>query len=358
MASTKPPRTEASAKATGAPLKPAPLIPEHKQYIYKPAPMNRHVQDILSRAHAQKVKIDVPKTTYATSKLVHTLCSAAKANIWSPECEKALVESLPVREHHKAFLSHNMFVTMIGAVVARALEEATRVCEDTLDLLADRYYVRSIACHDASKTSTIEAAAYAGIMAVHIEKEALALNQRKRHKLNKRYGSKQTEDEVKYCSLDSMYTDTESLTTAMANLGFKHHYEKNPHHPEHFPVGKMNDMNLVEAIVDGLACIFERNKNHTDVHSWLEMYNVDRFQGSNKNLAQNIIEALKIYITDADYKALEGFRRSIFSIIGESIPWSHVMMTECCTQETGQDTHVPVVRDFTSCFLPMRKTSK
>lgn len=351
MASTKPlaTGTRASAKDTGAPPKPAPLIPEHNKYVYKPAQMNAFVQDIVTNARTKKVAIDVPTTPYGTIKLVHTLCTAAKANVWSRECEKALVDGLPLREHHKAFLSHNMFVTMIGAVVARALEQATRGGEDTLDLLADRYYVRSIACHDSSKTSTIEAGAYSGIMAVHMEKEALVANAKKRHQLNKRCGTNQTDEETKACSLDKLYTDTDAVTTAMANFGFKHHYEKNPHHPEHFPGGKMDAINLVEAIVDGLACIFERNKDHKDVHSWLEMYYISRFKGHNKELAQNIIGALKFYITDADYKALEAFRRSIFSIIGESIPWSRVIMTECCNYKTDKDDHVPA-RVFTSCF--------
>lgn len=177
------------------------------------------------------------------------------------------------------------------------------------------------------------------------------MNVKKWHQLNKSYGSNQTEEEAKACSLDKLYTETDALTTAMANFGFKHHYEMNPHHPEYFPGGEMEDMNLVEAIVDGLACIFERNENHTDVHSWLKMHYADRFKGRNKELAQNIIEALKNYITDADYKALETFRRSIFSIIGESIPWSHVMMTGCCNHKTGhdRDNHVPAC-DFASCF--------
>ncbi|KAM7406642.1 hypothetical protein PAMP_001009 [Pampus punctatissimus] len=74
-----------------------------------------------------------------------------------------------------------MFVTMIGAVVARALEQGTWDCEDTLDLLANRHFVRRITCHDSSKTSTVEAVAYLGIMAVHLEKEALVLNAKKCH---------------------------------------------------------------------------------------------------------------------------------------------------------------------------------
>ena len=112
----------------------------------------------------------------------------------------------------------------------------------------------------------------------------------------------------------------------------------------------MDDMNLVEAVVDGLACIFERNKTHTNVHSWLNMYFVGRFKGQNKDLALNIIEALRIYITDADYTALHSFRASIFSIIGESIPWSRVMMTECCNHKADKDNTLPR-RDFASCFV-------
>ncbi|KAE8277837.1 hypothetical protein D5F01_LYC24108 [Larimichthys crocea] len=330
-------RIRASDK--GAPQKPAPLIPDHRKYIYKPALMTTAAQEITKSARTKKVKINVPTTPYATTKLVHALCSAAKANVWDSECEKILAECLPLREHHKAFLSHNMFVTMIGAVVARALEQGTRGCEDAPDLLANRHFVRSIACHDSSKTSTIEAAAYSGIMAVNLEKEALVSNAKKPH------GQKDAS-----CSLNKLYTDTEALTTAMANFGFKHHYENNPHHPEHFHEGEMGDMNLVEAIVDGLACIFERNKTHTDVHSWLSLYYIDRFKGRNKASARKIMEALKLHITGADYKALEDFRRSIFTVIGESVPWSRVVMTECCDPRTGRDHLNAPACDFSSCF--------
>lgn len=260
------------------------------------------------------------------------------------------MNSLPLREHHKAFLSHNMFVTVIGAVVARALEQATRTCEDTLDLLADRYYVRSIACHDSSKTSAIEAAAYSGIMAVHMDKEAAAVNKKKRILLNKRYGGSQTEEEVQACSLEKLYIDNTDDMSAMANIGFKHHYEKNPHHPEHFHQDEIDDMNLVEAIVDGLACIFERNTAHTNVKTWLDMYNVERFKGQNKDLAVNIIEALGMYITAADYTTLQTFRGSIFSIIGKSIPWSRVTMTECCNHKREPDNPL-TRRDFAPCFV-------
>lgn len=350
MASSEPTsRTTVYGEDTAAPTKPAPLVPDHKKYFYKPAPMNVSTQEIVRSAHVEKIKIDVPATLYATGKLVHALCSAARANIWSPECEKALVDNLPLREHHMALLSHNMIVTMIGAMVARALEQATRDCKDTLDLLADRYYVRRILCHDSSKTSTIEAAAYAGIMAIHMDKEIVVANAKRGQRLSKRCGSSHTKKDGKASSLDKLYTDTDSLLTPMANFGFKHHYEKNPHHPEHFPRREIDDMSLVEAIVDGLACVFERNKNHTDVHSWLNMYYVSRFVGQGKTLAQSIIQALKLYITNADYKALEAFRVSIFSIIGESIPSCRVTTTECCSAETGQDDG-GVLHDFRSRF--------
>ncbi|KAK2814241.1 hypothetical protein Q5P01_000688 [Channa striata] len=124
---------------------------------------------------------------HLSRKLVHA-CALAKLNeleLWrqgAGRVEKGVRERfgerLPLREHHRAFLTHNAFVTMIGAVVARALEQATRerataalqlksdkkvraddpeVLELTLDLLADRYYVRNIVCHDSSKTSALEA---------------------------------------------------------------------------------------------------------------------------------------------------------------------------------------------------------
>lgn len=350
MASAKTPTSRTKLSAKDTPAKPAPLIPKDNEYRYKPSPMATAANEIARIARSKKSKIEVPQTQYSTIKLVHSLCSAANANAWSPECEKALVEHLPLREHHKAFLSHNMFVTMIGAVVARALEQATRNCKDTLDLLADRYYVRSIACHDSSKTSTVEAAAYSGIMALHMELEARSLCADKRAKLNKRYGCTQSPDEVKIGSQTDQSNDFDALKTAMANFGFKHHYENNPHHPEHFLGDEMDDMNLVEAIVDGLACIFERNKNHTNVHSWLNMYNVDRFKDHNKSLAGTIMTALDLYITDADYTALKTFRDAIFSIIGESIPWSRVMMTECCNRKTDTDITAPL-HDYASCFV-------
>ena len=217
----------ASTKTPVRPLKPAPLIPERKRYVYEPSLMTAAVQDVVKFAQSNRVKIYVPQTSYATAKLVQTLCSVKESGFWNRTCERALVEHLPLREHHGAFLSHNMFVTMIGAVVARALEQATSGHEDTLDLLADRYYVRSIACHDSSKTSAMEAVAYSGIMAVHIEKDTLVDSIKKRPVLNRHYGGR-TEEEIKASILEKFYIDPNALRAPMANFGFKHHYENNP----------------------------------------------------------------------------------------------------------------------------------
>lgn len=90
MASAKPPnaRNRAPAKVTGVPPNPLPLIPEHNKYVYKPAPMNSFVHDIVTRARAKKVKIEIPTTKYGTVKLVHVLCAASDANVWSPNVRK------------------------------------------------------------------------------------------------------------------------------------------------------------------------------------------------------------------------------------------------------------------------------
>ena len=40
--------------------------------------------------------------------------------------------------------------------------------------------------------------------------------------------------------------------------------------------------------------------------------------------------ALRIYVTDADYETLSVFRKSVASIIGESVPWSAVLMSDSC----------------------------
>lgn len=306
----------------------APLIPERNKYVYRSSPMTVAACAIAAMARHKKVKITVPDTQYATCKLVHVLCSAAEANVWDKTCEKALINHLPLREHHRALLSHSMFVTMIGTVVARALEQATSRSEKTLDLLTDRHYVKNIVCHDRSKTSKMEAAGYSGIMAVYMEKKATAVNARTREQLERRH---ECDRPKTVAALEKLHADVGVLVKSMASFGLKHHYENNPHHPEHFPSGKMNDLSVVEAVVDGLACVFERcHTIHKTPGKWLDMYNLDRFSDDNKDFAKNIISCLKAHITEADYRALTNFRQSITDIVGESVPWSGVGMSDCC----------------------------
>ena len=357
MAYAKPHTTRPSASAKdmankdpGTQVIIQPLIPEHNQYLYLPKSIMESTRDIVGACNKRKLKIVLPVTPHTTSKLVHVLCSAAGANVWPDECEEALRACLPLREHHKALLSHTMFVTMIGTLVARALEQDTRNSGNTLDLLADRHYVRSIMCHDSSKTSKMEATAYAGIMAVHMEMNALADKAKERQAPNQRCGSKLSQEDTRAHSWDNIYRDPDALITPMANFGLKHHYKENPHHPEHFTQGgAMCDMNLVEAIVDGLACIFEGSKGHKDVHSWLDMYKVERFRDArNKNSAREILEALKTHVTEDDYKALSIFRWSIDAIVGESPLWSRVNMDACCTHTVNKGDQ----RDLLSCYRP------
>ncbi|KAK2813576.1 hypothetical protein Q5P01_000733 [Channa striata] len=119
-----------------------PLIPEDKMYSYKPSVISAALDSVLAKVYPiearTKIKDSMPTTALVTCKLVHALCASAKLNErgelkgakasgeWRKEFESALVNALPLREHHRAFLTHNVFVTMIGAVVARALEQASR----------------------------------------------------------------------------------------------------------------------------------------------------------------------------------------------------------------------------------------
>lgn len=314
--------------------RPEPLIPERNMYVYKPSPITNALHNIQGYK-ARKTQDPeasterAPETRYAVDKLVHALCTAAVRSKWNDVCENALTDHLPIREHHKALLSHKLYVTMVGALVARALEQATFHTKNPLDLLADRYYIRSITSHDSSKTSKVEAAAYSGIIAVHMDQK----------KAQGRYRTGWTPSDV---------CDTDDVLRRFANIGFVHHYENNPHHPEHYKGKQMDDIALVEAIVDGLACIFERNKQHSDVKSWLAMYTITRFKDQNAALAESIMLALGTYITDVDYKVLQTFRESISLLIGESDPWSRI----CCDPSRVKDINPPSVprKDFTSCF--------
>lgn len=307
-----------------------PLIPEAKRYRYSAKKLTQHLNNVIALCQSKGLKIDPPQG-YITAKLVYALCVASEKGIWTDVCENALVEALPLREHHKSFISHNMFVTTIGTLVARALERATK---GSLDLLADRYYVRGLACHDSSKTSATEASAYAGIMAVHME-DCLIRSNLATDRVRFKSTYKHTPSQNHLCDVD-----TAAAKSMMANFGFKHHYKTNPHHPEHFPDGRMYDMNVVEAIVDGLACAFELQLYTTHI-DWLGSYRVERFKdASNKELAKGIILSLKQVITESDFKALLDFRTLVFSLVGESLPWEYVKMTECCIYAPSSD--VPV----------------
>lgn len=358
MASSKPTKAKSTKNPTREKQLPGPMIPERNRYRYKPTPTNAATARVLKEVRPVDVRKSIsdsmPEDTDEICKLVHVLASSAslrEQNIvnetkpWKAEFERALANHLPVREHHVAFLTHNTIVTIIGAVVARGLEQATRdvavnklgveadeaeVRMLTLDLLADRYYVRNIACHDSSKTSAVENAAYAGIMAVNMQGAVLKDSFRRRSKVNGQESR-----------MDRIYKKPELLTTPMANIGFKHHYENNPHHPEHYASTRdkrMPDVYVVEAVVDGLACVFERTKP-ADVKQWLEMFNEDRFpHPENRRLAHTVLSALRDYLTDADYKALEAFRDAVFAITGESCVW------ECVTM-TGRCDHKPLTGD-------------
>ncbi|KAK5613634.1 hypothetical protein CRENBAI_018493 [Crenichthys baileyi] len=247
------------------------LIPKSDQYVQKPSPMTAVARDILWHVSTKNAKVGAPATRHFTWKLVNALCSSTQANLWTSECKEALAQQLPLREHHRALLSHSMFVTMIGTLVARALAQGTSAGKEKLDLLSDRYYTRNLVCHDSSKTSVMEASTYLGIIAMYIEKRAADEREKKRALCYARTGGKQG---------------------TLSVIQFKHQYEKNPHHPQFFTRDVMNHFNLVEAIVDGLACIIERNNMHMDIGSWLDMYWAERFHGDNKLLAQNVLSAL------------------------------------------------------------------
>lgn len=292
-----------------------PLIPVQNRYRYKPKLIRDYLEKISDETGEpgpQNLGRD------PISDIVLTLCSAAKTGRWNETCEQALVDTLPVREHHAALISHNLMVTGVGALVARALQETTR-----LDLLADRYFVRRMICHDSSKTSSIEASSYSGIIAVHLEQNNMLARR-----------SKATESEsplahAKAATLKALYDNVPEVLTAMANIGFEHHYEKNPHHPEHFADEPMNNTSLVESIVDGLAVILERQKP-ADVEEWLGAYNTQRYtHEENVTSANAIIRALGESLTTADYAALVRFRAIVLDMIGESAPWMKITFTGC-----------------------------
>ncbi|MEQ2188914.1 hypothetical protein GOODEAATRI_019881 [Goodea atripinnis] len=252
--------------------------------------MTAVAHDILRHVHTKNAKFRAPATRYPMWKLVHALCSSAQANCWTSGCEEALVQQLPLREHHRPLLSHTMFVTMIRTL-----------------------------------TSIMEVSAYWGILAMHIEKQAADKREQKRALFLTWKGGVHPPRDAKPSYSDLTMRE---IMLAMANFWFRHHYENNPHHPQNFTRGVMNHVNLIEAIVDGLTCIFERNKMHTDIGSWLDTYRIQGFHEDNRPLARNVLSALQQHITPADYGVLLTFQSAVFSFLRESIPWSSVSMTE------------------------------
>lgn len=172
--------------------------------------------------------------------------------------------------------------------------------------------MRNITTHDSSKTSVLETAAYSGIMAYFIEKDQKC----------------QHHDGI----------DPDDILTPMANYGFYHHYAHNPHHPEHDARGPMKDLDVIEAMVDRLACILERKYEIKSAEKWIDCYVVTRFPHKNNRVfAQCVLNVLKKYITDADFQALIEFRRAVHAITGTYVPWDcHVKM----------DREVPRVEDM------------
>lgn len=290
----------------------APLIPERLAYKYNRAMMEKHYNTLLaiSKAHHGSHS-DVTAKRYLTANLVELICSLYGMKLSETEhgkCDEAVKQCLPVREHNAAFLTHSMFVTMVGMVVARALEQANAALEPEKtwdDLLLDRYYVRNIATHDSSKTSAMETAAYSGIMAYFIEKDHATQRGQVESPHHKGIAA-------------------DDILTPMANHGLRHHYMNNSHHPEHNNRGLMTNLDVIEAVVDGLACRLERNNDFRTAEDWIDGYFVSRFpHGNNRDFAQCVLNVLKRYVTDADFKALIEFRRSVHAITGTYVPWGH-----------------------------------
>lgn len=282
----------------------------------------------------QRRKLEIPKTDYETHKLTQLLCNlASRKGCWYKKCDETLAEHLPLREHHRALITHSLFVTLTGSIVARALEEATYQSTKSrtgrpLDLLCDRYFVRRLLCHDSSKTSDIEAAAYSGIMAVFMEKEVIANGNDALARTHEKASNAATVTTPLAKGDDKMAP----ILTAMANHGFTHHYEKNDHHPEYYKDGPVSEIPLIEAIIDGLACIMERVHAHSSVAEWIGMFNVDRFkkQPDNLRLATGVLNHLKTYITDAEYQDMLQLRKIIAGLIGVSVKWGVVKTTKQC----------------------------
>lgn len=106
----------------------APLIPKRLAYKYDHDLMQEHYDNLLTilKAH-HAAHCNVTPKRYQTANLVTLICRLYEKNLPEEEhdqCDEAVKKCLPVREHHAAFMTHSMFVTMVGMIVARALEQA------------------------------------------------------------------------------------------------------------------------------------------------------------------------------------------------------------------------------------------
>lgn len=88
---------------------------------------------------------------------------------------------------------------------------------------------------------------------------------------------------------------------------------------------EMSDVAVIESIVDGLACIFEPNKPHTSIEEWIGCYNPCRYTHEpNRTLAAGVLKALKSHINLHEYEQLKVFRKCVFAILRESVPWGPI----------------------------------
>ena len=141
--------------------------------------------------------------------------------------------------------------------------------------------------------------------------------------------------------------DKESeLKTMMANFGFKHHFEHNRHHPEHYCGKSMADIQVVHAVVDGLACILER-KHVSSIKQWLDTFHAGGLRGRNLTLVQAVLQALDETLTETDFLNLTDFKRTIQMLIGESPVWSQIVMSVACKKNAPGTEEA--ITDFTHC---------
>ena len=286
----------ASHNSSAKTIKKDPLGIEH--HIYQPA----KVQHLWERI-AEKPGI---KTQHKTTIMSEALTRIAQSGKWNDACEEALTTGLPVEHHHRATVTHCIYVQIIGLIVARCIKEFE---EGNVALLKDRLYVRDLMGHDLSKTSKVELAAYSGIMAIFMERN------------NIREGVTSSAHNP---GLESDQ-DVQKLTTRLSEIGLSEHYRKNKHHLEHHEKTTHLELRVVvEIIVEGLACILETSDQHTDKYSWLKMFTMERFQHPNKSTALRAMDAISTKLTDEDYNRLMILKSLLSDLLGDTLPWGYI----------------------------------